>query len=146
MGYGRNTNIACIPKGCANKEGAEAFINFLCKPEICAANLDYICYTAPISAAKEFMDPDLASSEVAYPSEEIMENSESFLALPIEASQMMDSLWLSVKTSGNDTTAYLIAGAFLVAIAVFLTTFYKLRRRRRLARRGISRRMAEGNE
>jgi len=92
------------------------------------------------------MDPDLASSDVAYPSDEVMENSESFLALPIEASQLMDSLWLSVKTSGSETTGYLIAGAFLVAIAVFLTTFFKLRRRRRLARRGISRRIAEDQE
>jgi len=145
-GFNAFIDAACIPKGCANKEGAEAFINFLCKPEICAANLDYICYTAPISAAKEFMDPDLASSDVAYPSDEVMENSESFLALPIEASQLMDSLWLSVKTSGSETTGYLIAGAFLVAIAVFLTTFFKLRRRRRLARRGISRRIAEDQE
>ena len=143
-GFNAFIDAACIPKGCANKEGAEAFINFLCKPEICAANLDYICYTAPISAAKEYMDPDLANSEVAYPSEEVMANSESFLALPIESSQLMDSLWLSVKTSGSETTGYLIAGAFLVAIAVFLTTFFKLRRRRRLARRGISRRLTEG--
>ena len=142
-GFNAFIDSACIPKGCANKEGAEAFINFLCEPEICAANLDYICYTAPISAAKEFMDPDLASSEVAYPSEDILVNSESFLALPPEASQLMDSLWLSVKTSGNDTTLYLISGAILVIVAIAATVFYKVRRRRRLARRGISRRMAE---
>ena len=84
-------------------------------------NLDYIYYTAPISAAKEFMSPDLAESDIAYPSEEVLANSEGFLALPTEATQLMDSLWLSVKTSGNETTTYLIAGAILVAIAVFVT-------------------------
>ncbi|MBQ9967193.1 MAG: ABC transporter substrate-binding protein [Oscillospiraceae bacterium] len=140
-GFNAFIDAACIPKGCGNKAGAEAFINFLCDPEICAANLDYICYTAPISAAKAYMDPDLASSDVAYPTEETLSNSESFLALPIETSQLMDSLWLSVKTSGNDMTKYLIAGAVLVSAAIGLTVYAKVRRRQRLARRGISRRI-----
>lgn len=140
-GFNAFIDAACIPKGCTNKEGAEAFINFLCQPEICAANLDYICYTAPISAAREFMDPELAASEVAYPSVETLANSESFLALPTETSQLMDSLWLSVKTSQNDTEAYLIAGGILVLFAAAITVTTKLRRKKRLAMRGISRRM-----
>ena len=91
------------------------------------------------------MDPEVAESEIAYPDEETLSRSESFNALPTETSQLMDSLWLSVKTSGNETTTYLIAGAVLVAAAIFLTVFVKLRRRRRLARRGISRRMDTGS-
>ncbi len=131
----------CIPKGCKNKAGAEAFINFLCRPDICGQNLEYLGYSVPISAAKAYMDPEVTGSEIAYPSAEILSRSESFNALPTETSQLMDSLWLSVKTSGSETTGYLIAGGVLVALAVGLTTFVKLRRKRRLARRGISRRM-----
>ena len=142
-GFNVFIDAACIPKGCTNKAGAEAFINFLCKPEICGQNLEYLGYSAPISAAKEFMDPEVAGSEIAYPSNETLAVSESFNALPTETSQLMDSLWLSVKTSGNDTTGYLIAAAVLVAAAVVLTTWLKLRRKRRLARRGISRRMEQ---
>ena len=41
-GYNIFIDAMCIPKGCQNKSGAEAFINFLCDPEISAANLDYI--------------------------------------------------------------------------------------------------------
>ena len=140
-GFNAFIDAACIPKGCTNKEGAEAFINFLCRPDICGANLDYIGYTAPISAAKEYMDPEMAENEVTYPPQEVLAKSESFNALPTETSQLMDSLWLSVKTSGNETTTYLIGGAILLAAALFLTVFVKLRRRRRLARRGISQRM-----
>ena len=142
-GFNVFIDAACIPKGCTNKEGAEAFINFLCRPDICGQNLEYIGYSAPVSAAKEHMDPEVASSPISYPDEETLARSESFSALTTEATQLMDSLWLSVKTSGNEITGYLIATAILVAGAVFLTTFVKLRRRRRLARRGISRRMHE---
>ena len=37
----------CIPKGSQNKAEAEAYINFLCDPEIAAANVDYIGYSTP---------------------------------------------------------------------------------------------------
>lgn len=140
-GFNVFIDAACIPKGCTNKEGAEAFINFLCRPDICGQNLEYIGYSAPISSAKEYMDPEIASSEISYPDNETLARSESFNALETEATQLMDSLWLSVKTSGSDTTRYLIAGAILVAAAVIITVVAKLRRRRKLARRGISRRI-----
>ena len=139
-GFNVFIDAACIPKGCTNQEGAEAFINFLCKPEICGENLEYLGYSAPISEAKNYMDPEVAESEIAYPSDEVLANSESFSALDLETSQLMDSLWLSVKTSGSDTTGYLIAGAALLLAAIALTVILKLHRRRKLARRGISRR------
>ena len=132
---------ACIPKGCTNKEGAEAFINFLCRPDICGQNLEYLGYSVPVSSAKEYMDPEIIESKIAYPSEETLARSESFGVLQTETSQLMDSLWLSVKTSGNDTTRYLIAGGVLIAAAIALTAFLKIRRRKKLAFRGISRRM-----
>jgi spermidine/putrescine transport system substrate-binding protein len=140
-GFNVFIDAACIPKGCSNKAGAEAFINFLCKPEICGQNLEYLGYSAPISSAKEHMDPAVAESPIAYPDEATLEPSESFNALNIETSQLMDSLWLSVKTSGNDMVKYLIAGGILLVLAISLTVYAKMRRRRKLARRGISRRM-----
>ena len=144
-GFNVFIDAACIPKGCANKEGAEAFINFLCRPDICGPNLEYLGYSVPISDAKDYMDPEVTESEIAYPSDETLSVSESFSALPTETSQLMDSLWLSVKTSGSETTGYLIAGAFLVALAVFLTTFFKIRRKKKLAMRGMSRRMNDNS-
>lgn len=142
-GFNVFIDAMCIPKGCANKEGAEAFINFLCRPEISGENLEYLGYSTPISAAKEFMDPEIAESEIAYPSQEILARGESFSALPTEVSQLMDSLWLTVKTTGSDTSSYLIAAGILVGLTVFVTVFTGVRRKRRLARRGISRRMEQ---
>ena len=142
-GFNVFIDAACIPVGCTNKEGAEAFINFLCRPDICGPNLEYLGYSAPISDAKNYMDPEVAESEIAYPSDETLAVSESFNALSTETSQLMDSLWLSVKTSGSETAGYLIAGAVMVAIALFLTTYFKLRRKRKLAMRGMSRRLNE---
>ena len=134
-GYNIFLDAMCIPKGCQNKEGAEAFINFLCRPDICAANLDYLGYSTPESAAKELMDPEVTSSPVAYPDEQTLSASESFSSLPIEATQTMNDLWLNVKTTGSNTTLYIVISvvAVLAVAAVFIVM--NARRRRKKARR-----------
>lgn len=139
-GFNLFIDAMCIPKGCENKAGAEAFINFMCDPEISGANLEFIGYSTPISAAREFMDPEVAESPIAYPDEDTLARGASFKALSIDASQRMNALWLDVKTAGSGTTASLItAGGALAALAA-LTVALKIRRKRRIARRGISRR------
>ena len=75
----------CIPASAEHKEEAELFINFLTSPEISGGNMDYIGYGTPVSAAKEYMDPEMATNPVAYPDEETLANGESFIALSDEA-------------------------------------------------------------
>lgn len=99
QGFNFFIDAMCIPSCCQNKEAAETFINFLCDPEIMGGNMDWIGYGAPASAAKEYMDPEMASSEIAYPSEEVLAKGTSFLFLPAETNQRMEELWLQVKTN-----------------------------------------------
>lgn len=131
-GFNVFIDALCIPKGAPHKAAAEAYINFLCDPEICGQNLEYLGYSVPISAAKEFMDPEVTGSEVAYPSEETLSRGQSFLPLSDEATQRLDSLWLEVKTSG-DITAYLIGGGAAVVIVAGLCLISALRKRKRMA-------------
>lgn len=131
-GFNVFIDAMCIPKGAPNKAAAEAYINFLCSPEISGQNLEYLGYSTPISAAKQYMDPEVASSEVAYPSSDVLARGESFLALSDESTQEMDSLWLEVKTDGN-ITGYLIAGAAAILVIVGLVLFVTMRKRKRMA-------------
>ena len=134
-GFNIFIDAMCIPKGCQNKAGAEAFINFLCRPDISAANLDYIGYSTPISAAKEYMDEEVISSPVSYPDDETLARSESFSALPIEATQTMNDLWLTVKTAGANTTLYLMLTLAAVALVIVFFVLKNVYRRRKIARR-----------
>ena len=61
--------------------------------------MDWICYSTPISAAKEYMDPDAVSSEVSYPGDEILANGTSFAYLPEDISRYMESLFMEVRNS-----------------------------------------------
>lgn len=134
-GYNLFVDAICIPKGAEHKEAAETFINFLLSPEVCAQNLEYLGYSAPSAAAKALMDPEMAESPVAYPSEEVLARGAAFRALSEKATQEMNSLWLTVKTADTATTVYLILTAVAVVSVVFLWLFFKFRKQHRKARR-----------
>ena len=134
-GFNIFIDAMCIPKGCQNKAGAEAFINFLCRPDISAANLDYIGYSTPETAAKDYLDEEVTSSPVSYPDDETLARSESFAELGVEATQTMNDLWLSVKTSTSNTTLYLILTIAAIAAVILFFIISGIVRRRRKARR-----------
>lgn len=135
-GFNLFIDAMCIPVGSEKKDLAEAYINFLCSPEISGQNLDYLGYSTPISAAKEYMDPELVASEVAYPPAEVLKRGQSFLNLSNETTQLMDSLWLNVKTSGSNSA--LIYGAVgVVVIAAILVIVFVSRKKKMEKRRAL---------
>jgi len=64
QGFNLFVDAMCIPKCAKEKAAAELFINFLCEPEIAAANMDWVGYSVPLSAAKEYMDPELIEDPI----------------------------------------------------------------------------------
>ena len=86
-----------IPKNCNNKEGAEAFINFLCKPEIALMNFEYITYSTPNEAARELIeDEDIRNSTIAFPDAEELEKCTVFNYLGSEGDKLYDKYWTKV--------------------------------------------------
>ena len=125
QGFNLFTDAMCIPKGSQEKEAAEAFINFLCNPEISGANMDYICYASPISEAKEHMEDYLAESEIVYPDPEVQEKGSAYAYLSEETSRFVESLYQqATKTADTADSAevpeavpYIIIGVVFVGIA-----------------------------
>ena len=99
QGFNMFIDAMCIPTCAKEKEAAELFINFLCDPEIAGANMDWIFYGTPLSAAKEYMDPETVSDPVTYPSQEVLKNGSSFAYLPEDISRYMESLFMDVRNS-----------------------------------------------
>ncbi len=97
QGFNLFIDAMCIPTCCQEKEAAELFINFLCDPEISGANMDWVCYSTPISAAKEYLSEDVVSDPVAYPGDEILKNGVSFAFLPESISQFVEGLFMEVR-------------------------------------------------
>lgn len=88
-----------IPKNARNKENAEKFINFLCRPDIALMNFEYITYSTPNEAARALIeDESIRNSEIAFPSPEKLKNCETFQFLGNENDVLYNQLWREVKS------------------------------------------------
>lgn len=98
---GSNVWLDCwvIPKNAQNKENAEAFINFLCKPEIAVMNFEYITYATPNKAAKELLDEELKNNPAVFPDEEILKRCETFQYLGEDMETVYNNLWKEVRSN-----------------------------------------------
>ena len=98
QGHNVFVDAMCIPTCCKEKEAAETFINFLCDPEIAGRNMDSLGYATPETAAKAYMDADLAASPIAYPSEDVLSHGTAFKYLPEETNRLMENLFNEVRS------------------------------------------------
>ena len=87
-----------VPKNAENKEAAEKWINFLCRPDIAKKNFEYITYATPNKAAFEILDPEYQENKSVFPDTDELENSEVYSYLGTEADDLYNALWKEVKS------------------------------------------------
>jgi spermidine/putrescine-binding periplasmic protein potD len=121
----------CIPATAEHKKEAELYINFMCDPEISGANMDFVGYATPETAAKDYLDPDAVANPIYYPDQDVLDRTEVFVNLPSETSNLLDTLWAEVKMGGPGQSAVLIA-IILVFLAVYIAIIiWKKQKRKR---------------
>ena len=87
-----------IPYNAKNKENAEKWINFLCRPDIAVKNFEYITYATPNKAAFDLLDPEYQENKAVFPNTDKLENSEVYSYLGTEADDFYSALWKEVKS------------------------------------------------
>ncbi len=123
----------CIPKGAEHKKEAELYINFMCSPEIAGANMDYVGYATPISAAKEYLAEEVVANPIFYPNDEILARTEVFVNLPPDISAQVDALWAEVKMGGPGDAIVLVAIIlFFLAIYIAIIIWKRQKRKREM--------------
>lgn len=128
----------CIPKGAANKELAEIYINYMLSEEPAIANAEYIYYACPNSAVYEnevyMEDMGEEAMAVLYPEGfDFAENYNkmSYHNLDADTLQLVNSLWEELKiSSATGEGVYILAVAILVALAVY-GVYHAVRKRKR---------------
>ena len=88
-----------IPKNAQNKENAEKFINFMCRPEIALMNFEYLTYSTPNLKAREMIeDEDIRNNKILFPELEDLTNCETFQFLGDDVDSYYNELWNKVKS------------------------------------------------
>ena len=88
-----------IPSSAKNKENAEAWINFLCRPEIAKMNCEYMTYPTPNKGAFDLLDDDLKNNKALFPDVDSLDNCEVFQYLGDEVDTIYNDLWKEVKSN-----------------------------------------------
>lgn len=87
----------CIPKGSVNKEAAEKFIDYLCKPEVALKNVEYIGYSTPNKETFKILSDEIKNDPTAYPSDEVVNKGEVFIDLG-DFLVDYDKAWTEIKS------------------------------------------------
>lgn len=87
-----------ITKGATNKENAEKFIDFMCRPEIAKMNCETIRYSSPNKGAIELMGDEYISNTTMNPSEEKLKKCEFFNDIS-DFINIYNTLWLEIKNA-----------------------------------------------
>ena len=118
----------CIPKGAANKDLAEAYINFSLSEEIAVANAEVVCYASPNAAVYESEtyreDMGDEAMEILYPADfnfGANYNKMSYHNLDAETLNTINTLWEELMLDGGMGAAvYIIAAVIVAAIVAFV--------------------------
>lgn len=87
-----------VPKGARNKENAEKFINFMCRPDIAKLNCEQIRYSSPNKAAIELMGSEYSDNKVMNPDQADIDNCEFFNDIQ-DFIQFYNAVWLEIKNA-----------------------------------------------
>lgn len=82
-----------IPANSPNQYTAELLLNFLQRPQINAILTNEFLYSTPNEAAYSFIEPDILSNPLVFPTNEYLRNAELILPLTEEGQQLYDGIW-----------------------------------------------------
>ena len=127
-GTNRFIDAMCIPASAKQKEAAEMYINFMCEPDIAYANIDYICYGTPHTAAFDMLDEEVQNDPAIYPDDDfINDRTTVFVNLSDDANLLMQNLWTEMKSAEDENSNRYFVPIFLI-ICVLIIIFVLVRR------------------
>ena len=85
----------CVPKVCQNKEAAECFIDFMCRPDIAQKNMEYIYYSSPIKQVVENLSEEELASTAMNPTDEMVARCEYYVDIS-DVAYLYDDIWMDV--------------------------------------------------
>lgn len=86
-----------IPANAKNKANAEAWINFMCKPEMAFKNFEYLTYSTPNQGAIDLMDKKLRNNEALFPTEKTINKCEVLKDLGPTGDDLYSKYWKKFK-------------------------------------------------
>ncbi|MBO9716527.1 MAG: extracellular solute-binding protein [Pseudoxanthomonas sp.] len=91
-------DMLAIPKDAKNLDNAYAFIDYILRPEVEAANSNYVSYPNPVPASLPLVDEAIRNDPTIYPPPETAAKLFTLAIIPPEVDRLYTRLWTELKT------------------------------------------------
>lgn len=89
-----------IPADAENIEDAHLFLNYMMRPEVAAADTNFVWYATANQDAKPFIDEEVLTSPAAFPTSDQVEQMYTTTVLPPRVERLQTRTWTNFK-AGN---------------------------------------------
>ncbi len=91
-------DMLAIPKDAKNIDNAYAFIDYLLRPEVAAANTNFVSFPNPVKSALPLVDEAIRDDPTIYPPADVAAKLFTLAVLPPEVDRQYTRLWTELKT------------------------------------------------
>ncbi|AKC85775.1 polyamine ABC transporter substrate-binding protein [Pseudoxanthomonas suwonensis] len=91
-------DMLAIPADAKNLDNAYAFIDYLLRPEVAAANTNYVSFPNPVAPSLPLVDEAIRDDPTIYPPDETAAKLFTLAVLPPEVDRQYTRLWTELKT------------------------------------------------
>ncbi|MFO7339286.1 MAG: polyamine ABC transporter substrate-binding protein [Lysobacteraceae bacterium] len=91
-------DMLAIPKDARNVDNAYAFIDYLLRPDVAAANTNHVSFPNPVASALPLVDEAIRNDPTIYPPPEVAAKLFTLAIVPPEVDRQYTRLWTELKT------------------------------------------------
>ena len=91
-------DMLAIPKDAKHADNAYAFINYLLRPEVAAANTNFVTYPNAVPESRPLVDAAISGDANIYPPAEVDARLFTFAVLPPDVDRLYTRIWTELKT------------------------------------------------
>lgn len=81
-----------------NHEGAQKFLDYLCRADVAVKNFEEIYYPTPNTAAYNSLNKDVREDPLIFPDEDVVKKCEVYKALDSKTMALYSQMWKELKT------------------------------------------------
>ena len=81
-----------------NHEGAQKFLDYLCRGDVAVKNFEEIYYPTPNTAAYNSLDEEVREDPLIFPDQSVVEKCEVYKALDDKTMAIYSQMWKELKT------------------------------------------------
>lgn len=89
----------CIPANSSNKEAAQVFIDYMCRPDIAFMNQQYIYYCSPIAEVENMLTEEERALEYLNPPQDVIDRCEFFNDIS-DYADLYEEVWMEIRMAG----------------------------------------------